>query len=83
MKFEWISTPPAEGILRALECLVTAGMIGEDGRLTAMGQRVAECPIELRVARMVYTCYTHIFCSHLNSLFSYLVPRSFHVERRS
>jgi len=55
MKFEWISTPPAEGILRALECLVTAGMIGEDGRLTAMGQRVAECPIELRVARMLFS----------------------------
>ncbi|KAG8217404.1 P-loop containing nucleoside triphosphate hydrolase protein [Butyriboletus roseoflavus] len=55
MKFEWISVPPAEGILRALEGLVTAGMIGEDGRLTVMGQRVAECPMELRVARMLFT----------------------------
>lgn len=53
MKFEWISVPPAEGILRALEGLVTAGMIGEDGRLTVMGQRVAECPMDLRIARMV------------------------------
>lgn len=55
MKFEWISAPPAEGILRALEGLVIAGMIGEDGRLTVMGQRVAECPIELRIVRMVKT----------------------------
>ncbi|KAI9566552.1 P-loop containing nucleoside triphosphate hydrolase protein [Boletus coccyginus] len=55
MKFEWISVPPAEGILRALEVLVTAGMIGEDGRLTVMGQRVAECPIELRIARMLFS----------------------------
>lgn len=55
MKFEWISVPPAEGILRALEVLVTAGMIGEDGRLTVIGQQVAECPIELRIARMVKT----------------------------
>ena len=53
MKFEWISAPPAESILRALEGLVTAGMVGEDGRLTVMGERVAECPIELRIARMV------------------------------
>lgn len=60
MKFEWISAPPAEGVVRALEALVAAGMIGEDGRLTVMGQRVAECPIELRIARMVKadpTCF--------------------------
>ena len=30
MKFEWISTPPAESILRALETLVTTGMVGVD-----------------------------------------------------
>ncbi|KAG9318354.1 P-loop containing nucleoside triphosphate hydrolase protein [Chiua virens] len=55
MKFEWISVPPAEGILRSLEILVSAGMIGEDGRLTAMGQRVAECPLELRIARILFS----------------------------
>lgn len=65
MKFEWISAPPAEGILRALEALVTAGMIGEDGRLTPMGQRVAECPIELRIARMVTTDPTSLAASEL------------------
>lgn len=53
MKFEWISAPPAESILRALEGLVATGMIGEDGRLTVIGERVAECPIELRIACMV------------------------------
>ncbi|KAF9228541.1 P-loop containing nucleoside triphosphate hydrolase protein [Gyrodon lividus] len=55
MKFEWISSPPAESILRALEGLVAAGMIGEDGRLTAIGQQVAECPVELGIARMLFT----------------------------
>ncbi|KAH0830462.1 P-loop containing nucleoside triphosphate hydrolase protein [Lanmaoa asiatica] len=65
MKFEWISVPPAEGILRALEGLVTAGMVGEDGRLTVMGQRVAECPIELRIARMVKTDPTCLAASEL------------------
>lgn len=32
VKFEWVTNPPAEGVLRALEGLVSAGMIGEDGR---------------------------------------------------
>ena len=65
MKFEWISTPPAESILRALETLVTTGMVGEDGRLTVMGQRVAECPIELGIARMVRTGPTCLATSEL------------------
>ena len=53
MKFEWVSSPPAESVLRALEGLVHAGMIGEDGRLTVVGEKVAECPVEVNIARMV------------------------------
>lgn len=53
MKFEWVTAPPAEIVLRALEGLVAAGMIGEDGRLTVIGEQVAECPVEVGVARMV------------------------------
>ncbi|KAJ7490061.1 P-loop containing nucleoside triphosphate hydrolase protein [Mycena galericulata] len=54
MKFEWVSAPPAESVLRALEGLVAAGMIGEDGRLTVVGEQVAECPVEVGVARMLF-----------------------------
>ncbi|KAJ7684812.1 P-loop containing nucleoside triphosphate hydrolase protein, partial [Mycena polygramma] len=54
MKFEWVSAPPAESVLRALEGLVAAGMIGEDGRLTVIGEQVAECPVEVGVARMLF-----------------------------
>lgn len=53
MKFEWVTAPPAESVLRALEGLVAAGMIGEDGRLTLVGEQVAECPVEVNIARMV------------------------------
>jgi ATP-dependent RNA helicase DDX35 len=53
MKFEWVAAPPAESVLRALEGLVAAGMIGEDGRLTVVGEQVAECPVEVNIARMV------------------------------
>ncbi|KAF9002008.1 P-loop containing nucleoside triphosphate hydrolase protein [Cyathus striatus] len=54
MRFEWVSAPPAESVLRALEGLVAAGMIGEDGRLTIVGERVAECPVEVGIARMLF-----------------------------
>jgi len=57
MKFEWVSAPPAESVLRALEGLFAAGMIGDDGRLTAVGEQVAECSIEVNIARMVH--FTH------------------------
>ncbi|KAH9946422.1 P-loop containing nucleoside triphosphate hydrolase protein [Epithele typhae] len=59
MKFEWVSSPPAESILRALEGLFNAGMIDEDGRLTVMGSKVAECPIEVNLARMLFTSKDH------------------------
>ncbi|KAF9532436.1 P-loop containing nucleoside triphosphate hydrolase protein [Crepidotus variabilis] len=54
MKFDWVSAPPAETVLRALEGLHAANMIGEDGRLTPMGQQVAECPVEVGIARMLF-----------------------------
>lgn len=53
MKFDWVSPPPAESVLRALEGLHAAGMIDEHGKLTVMGEQVAECPIEVGIARMV------------------------------
>ncbi|KAF7304640.1 hypothetical protein MKEN_01177900 [Mycena kentingensis (nom. inval.)] len=59
MKFEWVSAPPAESVLRALEGLVAAGMIGEDGRLTVNGEQVAECPVEVGIARMLFNSKEH------------------------
>lgn len=53
MKFEWVTGPPAESVLRALESLVGAGMIDDNGRLTPVGEKVAECPVEVNIARMV------------------------------
>ncbi|KAG9024377.1 hypothetical protein FRB95_011611 [Tulasnella sp. JGI-2019a] len=54
VKFEWVTNPHAEGVLRALEGLVSAGMIGEDGRLTPVGEKVAECPVDVNVARTLF-----------------------------
>ncbi|KAI0086691.1 P-loop containing nucleoside triphosphate hydrolase protein [Irpex rosettiformis] len=54
MKFEWVTSPPAESVLRALENLFAAGMVGEDGRLTVIGEKVSECPVEVNIARMLF-----------------------------
>ncbi|KAL4246496.1 P-loop containing nucleoside triphosphate hydrolase [Abortiporus biennis] len=54
MKFEWVTSPPAESVLRALEGLVASGMVDEDGRLTVVGEKVAECPVEVNLARMLF-----------------------------
>lgn len=54
MKFDWVSAPPAETVLRALEGLLAAGMIDESGRLTVIGEQVSECPVEVGIARMVW-----------------------------
>ena len=53
MKFEWVTSPPAESVLRALEGLVASDMLDADGRLTDMGEKVSECPVEVNIARMV------------------------------
>ncbi|KAF8508566.1 hypothetical protein JB92DRAFT_2832328 [Gautieria morchelliformis] len=31
-------------------------MIGEDGRLTPAGEKLAECPVEVSIARMLFSC---------------------------
>jgi len=55
MRFEWVTAPPAESVLRALEGLVAASMIEEDGRLTLVGEQVAECPVDVGIARMLFS----------------------------
>lgn len=55
MKFEWVTSPPTESVLRALEGLMVSGMLDPDGRLTKVGENAAECPIEVNIARMLFT----------------------------
>ncbi|KAF8332542.1 P-loop containing nucleoside triphosphate hydrolase protein [Amanita rubescens] len=53
MKFEWITSPPTESMLRAFEGLVAAEMMSDDGRLTSVGERAAEFPLDVGFARML------------------------------
>ena len=59
MKFEWVTSPPAESVLRALEGLVASGMLDLEGRLTSVGEKVSECPVEVNIARMVRLIFQH------------------------
>ena len=55
MKFEWITAPSSEAMIRALERLVRSGMIGEeDGRLAEVGAKVAEFGVDIGVASMLW-----------------------------
>jgi len=60
MKFEWLTAPPTENVLHALEGLVVVGMIGKSGRLTIIGEEAAECPVDVGVAGMVSFTVTKI-----------------------
>ncbi|KAH7340706.1 P-loop containing nucleoside triphosphate hydrolase protein [Rhizoctonia solani] len=55
MRFEWLSPPPSESVLRALEGLIRAGMIDQDGAMTPVGTKVAECPVEVTIAGMLFS----------------------------
>jgi len=68
MKFDWVSAPPAETVLRALEGLYAAGMIDDSGKLTPVGAQVAEWPVEVGIARMVrIDCFHAIGYPHILS----------------
>ena len=54
MKFEWVSAPSSEAVIRALERLARSGMIGEDGRLTQIGAKVAELGVDISIASMLW-----------------------------
>jgi len=52
MTFHWLSPPPAEAMVRALETLHALGAIGDDAKLTnPLGVRMAELPLEPPLAK--------------------------------
>lgn len=80
MKFEWITPPSVESVLRAVESLVATGLVDEDGRLTILGQQVAECPVEIVIARMV--CISLFYEEISPSVISCSTPTNFNVVTR-
>lgn len=54
LRFEYLSPPPAESMIRALELLFSLQALDEYGRLTTpLGHRMAEVPLAPSMARML------------------------------
>lgn len=54
MKFDFLTRPPEECFVRALELLYSLGAIDKQGNLTEeIGWKIAEIPIEPRLAVML------------------------------
>jgi ATP-dependent helicase HrpB len=49
----WLDPPPARTLHEGCELLARLGALGDDGRLTAVGDRMAGLPLHPRLARMV------------------------------
>ena len=55
LHFDFLSPPPAEIMIHALELLFSLGALDENGLLTKDGAMMADLPIEPRVARCLLT----------------------------
>ncbi|THH20964.1 hypothetical protein EW146_g488 [Bondarzewia mesenterica] len=53
-KLEWVTPPPSESILRALDALHLVKIIDQNGNLTVMGQKLAEFPVEVKLASVLF-----------------------------
>lgn len=50
---EWLAEPPTPAVEAAEELLKRLGAADADGRITAIGRRMIDCPLSPRLARMV------------------------------
>lgn len=53
VKFDWVTAPPAETILRTLERLHSHGIVDDNGQLTMIGEQISEFPVDTSIAKMV------------------------------
>lgn len=55
--FEFLSPPPTESMLYALELLYSLGALDDKCRLTKQGEKMAEMPVEPRLAKTLLLSY--------------------------
>ncbi|KAA6422608.1 MAG: putative ATP-dependent RNA helicase DHX35-like [Trebouxia sp. A1-2] len=64
MKFDWLASPPAETMIRALELLHALGALGDDARLTnPVGLQMSELSVEPRLAKAILASAGELACS--------------------
>ncbi|KAK6185965.1 hypothetical protein SNE40_008091 [Patella caerulea] len=53
VRFNFVSPPPAQNLVRGLELLFALGALDDNGNLTALGQHMAEFPLPPMFAKML------------------------------
>jgi len=73
MKLKWLTIPPSESIAQSLSSLMVHSVIDDNGRLTPLGAKVAEIPLDVKASCMVIYLYgglqrlTNFSCSTLRN----------------
>ncbi|CAN4111119.1 unnamed protein product [Withania somnifera] len=65
LNFDFMDPPPAEALLKALELLFALGALDQDGKLTKVGERMTEFPLDPMLSKMIvasdkYKCSAEI-----------------------
>lgn len=65
LNFDFITKPPEENFIKAIEQLFSIGAINKDGKLTKTGEKIVEFPLHPFMAKMIissfkYECLEHI-----------------------
>lgn len=53
MKLQWLTIPPSDSIAQSFSSLAIHSIIDDDGRLTSLGSKVAEIPLDVKAACVV------------------------------
>jgi len=53
MKLQWLTIPPSDAIAQSFSSLIIHSIIDDDGRLTSLGSKVAEIPLDVKAACVV------------------------------
>ncbi|PRP76175.1 DEAH (Asp-Glu-Ala-His) box polypeptide 16-like [Planoprotostelium fungivorum] len=88
--FDFMDSPPAEALIRALEQLYALGALNDKGELTKMGRRMAEFPLDPTLSKIImcsekYGCSEEIvtICSMLsvnNAIFYRPKDKAIHAD---
>ncbi|RUP42817.1 hypothetical protein BC936DRAFT_138038 [Jimgerdemannia flammicorona] len=70
LNFGFMDPPPSETLIRALEQLYALGMLNDKGKLTKMGRRMAEFPIDPLMSKAILASEKYLFSNILVYLIS-------------
>ncbi|KAI4642787.1 uncharacterized protein J4E79_011403 [Alternaria viburni] len=51
LEFEFLDSPPSSSVIRSLEQLYSLGALDSTGRLTRLGRRMAELPLDIKLSK--------------------------------